>query len=67
MDKEWFKLLSIYNYPSDYQINIIHNLMDKGITDKWKIEEELNNKFNKNPIIIDFIEYEMQLYKRSKR
>lgn len=64
MDKEWLKLLKIYSYPSDYQINIIHKLMDMGITDKWKIEEELNNKFNKNPICIDFIEYEMELYKR---
>ena len=57
----------MYNYPSDYQIKIIHSLMDKGITDKWMIEEVVNRPTSNNPIIIDYIETEMQIYKRRKR
>lgn len=57
----------MYNYPSDYQIKIIRNLMDQGITDKWEIEEVVNRPTSNNPIIIDYIEDEMQIYKKFKR
>ena len=57
----------MYNYPSYYQIKKIHELMDKGITDKWEIEEIINNPHTNNPIIIDYIESEMNIYKRRKK
>lgn len=56
-----------YKYPSDYQIKKIRELMDQGITDKWKIEEIINVPTSNNPIIIDYIESEMNIYKRSKK
>ena len=57
----------MYKYPSDYQIKKIRGLMDQGITDKWKIEEIINKPTSNNPIIIDYIEDEMQIYKKFKR
>lgn len=57
----------MYKYPSDYQVKKIHELMDKGIKDKWKIEEIINGPTSNNPIIIDYIETEMQYYKKFKR
>lgn len=57
----------MYKYPSDYQIKKIRSLMDQGITDKWEIEEVVNRPTSNNPIIIDYIEDEMNIYKRSKK
>ena len=62
-----FDVLNHYEYPSDYQIKKIRALMDVGIKDKWQIEQIINGPTSNNPIIIDFIETEMEIYLKEKR